>query len=64
MYITLAAVVMSCSLAHRELEMVSLQLADLQMSLKRNEQQINWKEEHYKQEIADLQQVRKHTITV
>lgn len=41
----------------RKSDMVSLQLADLQMSLKRNEHQINWKEEHYKQEVADLQQV-------
>ena len=63
MYIPFAIrIVHNVLLAHRESVMVSLQLADLQMSLKRNEQQINWKEEHYKQEIADLQQVRKHTI--
>jgi len=54
---------MECLLAHKESEMVSLQLAELQMSLKRNEHQINWKEEHFKQEIADLQQVRNCSCT-
>ena len=62
MYISFTVQIDHSVLAYRESMMVSLQLADLQMNLKRNEQQINWKEEHYKQEIADLQQVRKHAI--
>ena len=34
-----------------------LQIRDLQMAMSRREQQASWKEDHLKQEVADVQQV-------
>ena len=37
---------------------VSFQVSELQMSLSRMEQQTTWREEQFRQEIADVHKVR------